>query len=153
MRILVLDGTAWLGGEVARAAVAAGHEVTCPARGESGPMPDGARAVRADRDLPSGLDGVTGQDWLIAHGVQEWMGERSLPLWLHDPEYAGFTSTSSAKARAAGLITRPLADTLADVLAWELAQGVDRLRGAGLTREGERDLRAEARPTGRPPGR
>ncbi|MFZ0158967.1 MAG: hypothetical protein WAL50_08075, partial [Kineosporiaceae bacterium] len=96
---------------------------------------------------------AAGEQWLIAHGVQEWMGERSLPLWLHDPEFAGFTSTSSARARAAGLRTRPRADTLADVLAWELAQGVDRPRGAGLSREDERALLAEVRPTGRPPGR
>ncbi len=336
MRILVLGGTAWLGGEVARAAVSAGHEVTCLARGESGAMPDGVRAVRADRDLPNGLDGVTGeewdlavdvsrqpgqvrraatalaercahlvfvstgnvyadhsrpgadesapllaplgadtmdsmedygpakvaceqhvlaafgpdrcllaragliggpgdtsgrsgywplrfahpagadgavlvpddpdlatqvidvrdlagwlvaaglggvsgpfnavgetvrladhlqlarevaghtgplvaagQDWLIAHGVAEWMGERSLPLWLYDPDFAGFTSTSSAAARAAGLTPRPLADTLADVLAWEESQGVDRPRRAGLTRDEERDLLAAFSAPGR----
>jgi 2'-hydroxyisoflavone reductase len=25
---------------------------------------------------------AAGQDWLIAHDIQPWMGERSVPLWL-----------------------------------------------------------------------
>lgn len=336
MRILVLGGTAWLSGAVARTAVAAGHEVTCLARGRSGSMPDGVRAVLADRDDDGALDGVRAEDWdlvvdvarqpgqvrraaqalapharhyafvstgnvyadhsrpgadetaelltpleadamtsmeeygpakvaceqavieafgagrallaragliggpgdasgrtgywpwrfarpsapdgavlvpsrrnvpcqvidvrdlaawlveaglagvagaynavgptttladhldvarrvaghtgplveasdawLAERGVEEWMGERSLPLWLHDPAFAGFAAASSAKARAAGLVTRPLEQALADVLAWELVQdaelGADRSRGAGLTDADERALIAAVR--------
>jgi 2'-hydroxyisoflavone reductase len=52
MRLLVLGGTAWLGGEIVAAAIASGHEVTCLARGESGRVPAGARFVSADRDKP-----------------------------------------------------------------------------------------------------
>ena len=48
MRILVLGGTAWLGHAVAAAHVAAGHDVTCVARGSG--VPDGATLVRLDRD-------------------------------------------------------------------------------------------------------
>ncbi|NHN54806.1 NAD-dependent epimerase/dehydratase family protein [Calidifontibacter sp. DB0510] len=61
MRVLVLGGTAWLGGEVATEAVAAGHEVVCLARGESGAVPPGAELVRGDRRTTEGYAGVTGE--------------------------------------------------------------------------------------------
>ncbi len=324
MRILVLGGTAWLGGEVARQAIAAGHEVTCLARGTSGPVPDGARLVVADRidphtyaalpagerwdlvvdvarqpgqvrsalaaladrterwvfvstgsvyadhstpgagpdatllpalgsddatpeeygpakvaceqachqargadvliarsglvaghgdpsdrfgywpgrfalaqedggpvlvperldtpaqlldvvDLASwllraGLAGVTGvvdaygprrvlgdvlavaqqvagftgevvrvaDADLVAAGVQEYMGQGtigSLPLWLHDPDWQGFSARSTASADAAGIVARDLEDTTQDALAWEREQGLGRTgRRAGLDR-------------------
>lgn len=63
MRILVLGGTAWVGREVATAALAAGHDVTCLARGSSGGYPDGVRVVRADRDRDDAYDEVAGTDW------------------------------------------------------------------------------------------
>jgi 2'-hydroxyisoflavone reductase len=85
------------------------------------------------------------EDWLHTHGVEPWMGERSLPLWLGDAEYAGFSARDSGKARATGLTTRPLAETLADVLAWELAHDPARSRKAGLSPEDERALLAELR--------
>lgn len=79
-------------------------------------------------------------DWLQAHQVNPWMGERSLPLWLPLPEYAGFSSRDGTAARAAGLVHRPLAETLADTLAWELARDPDIPRRAGLSPEDEREL-------------
>jgi nucleoside-diphosphate-sugar epimerase len=82
---------------------------------------------------------AAGQDWLIAHDVQPWMGERSLPLWLPMPEYAGHARDDSA-AKAAGLTTRPLAETLADTLAWELGRNLQRPRRAGLSDHDERRL-------------
>ncbi len=61
-RVLVLGGTAWLGGEIASLLVAAGDQVTCLARGRSGAAPDGARLVRADRERQGAYDTLDG-DW------------------------------------------------------------------------------------------
>ncbi|MFD5553217.1 NAD-dependent epimerase/dehydratase family protein [Streptomyces sp. NPDC127068] len=61
MRYLILGGTAFLGRSVARHALAAGHDVTCLARGSSGAPVAGARFVRVDRDDPHCLDAVEGE--------------------------------------------------------------------------------------------
>ncbi len=80
--------------------------------------------------------------WLLEQGVGEWMGPRSLPLWIGDPDFAGFTSRRGDRARALGLRTRPLVETLRDTLAWEEDRPVDAPRGAGLTDDEERELLA-----------
>ncbi|GAA2346187.1 NAD-dependent epimerase/dehydratase family protein [Dactylosporangium salmoneum] len=60
MTILVLGGTVFLGRAVARQFLAAGHDVVCAARGESGDPVEGARFVRVDRDAPDGLAALEG---------------------------------------------------------------------------------------------
>ncbi|GAA3226398.1 NAD-dependent epimerase/dehydratase family protein [Dactylosporangium siamense] len=60
MRILVLGGTVFFGRAIARQALAAGHDVTCAARGTSGDPVDGARFVTVDRADPDGLRAVEG---------------------------------------------------------------------------------------------
>ncbi len=86
-------------------------------------------------------DGPTvtlGDAALQAAGVEEFMGPRSLPLWIADPEWAGFMSLDTTRARAAGLDPRPVAQTLTDALAWERELGLARTgRRAGLDRGDE----------------
>jgi len=77
--------------------------------------------------------------WLLARGVQPWMGPESLPLWRGDE---AAQSWSGSAARAAGLRHRPRAELLTDLLAWEREQGLDRERAAGLTRGREQELLA-----------
>lgn len=60
-RILILGGTAWLGRAIATAALNAGADVTCLARGESGNVAAGARLVRADRSDPEAYAGLDGE--------------------------------------------------------------------------------------------
>ena len=63
MKILVLGGTSWLGGEVARAGLERDDEVTCLARGGSGRVPPGATFVSAERREDTAYDRVRDQDW------------------------------------------------------------------------------------------
>jgi len=80
--------------------------------------------------------------WLAEHDVEPWMGPDSLPLWLPQPDHAGFMARDNAAAHAAGLRLRPLADTVAAALVWERECGLDRDRKAGLSGPRERALLA-----------
>ena len=80
--------------------------------------------------------------WLADHGVGEWSGPRSMPLWLADRSWYGMNARSNERALAAGLALRPLADTLAATLHWEIARADTGPHGAGLTDSDERELLA-----------
>jgi nucleoside-diphosphate-sugar epimerase len=57
------------------------------------------------------------QEFLLDRGVAEWNGPRSLPFWLTLPRYAGFLSRDVTASLDAGLRTRPMAQTVRDILA------------------------------------
>ncbi len=122
----VRDLAAWLVGaaEGGRAGV---HDVT----GEVVTLGQhlGAARAAAGADVP--VEPLS-DEVLLARGVAPWVGERSLPLWIPDDDHQGMNDRPAARARSAGLKRRPLAETLADALAWEQLQP-DQPHGAGLS--------------------
>lgn len=122
----VRDLAAWL-----LHCAAAGASGVVNAAGPVVPLPDHLRTAREVAGH-TGSTVTVSQEWLAEHRVAPWSGDRSLPLWLPLPEYAGMMSRSTRAAEALGLAPRPLARTLEDTLAWELAQGPGRPRKAGL---------------------
>ncbi|RYU10237.1 NAD-dependent epimerase/dehydratase family protein [Nocardioides iriomotensis] len=105
-------------------------------------------ACAAALDGPPPAAAEPSDGWLQGREVTPWMGPDSLPLWLPQPEYAGFMTRDVAAAEQAGLTFRPLAEIVRASLAWERERGLDRDRRAGLTPAYEAELvtawRAEA---------
>jgi 2'-hydroxyisoflavone reductase len=81
---------------------------------------------------------------LLGAGVVPW---KDLPLWIpeSDPAMRGFMEISNARALAAGLVLRPLAETARDTLAWaRAARPPGHEWKAGLAPAREEDLLALA---------
>jgi 2'-hydroxyisoflavone reductase len=80
-----------------------------------------------------------GERFLLEQGVEPWA---DLPLWL-PAEDAGFLAVDAGRARAAGLRTRPPAETIADVLRWDAEREPSQRRDA-MPQDRERQLLAAA---------
>ncbi|MBB2987638.1 NAD-dependent epimerase/dehydratase family protein [Terracoccus luteus] len=80
-------------------------------------------------------------DRLRAADVEEFMGPRSLPLWLGDPEWQAFMDRDVSAARRIGLSCSPLRETMRSAVEHERALGLDRPRtAAGLGRADELEV-------------
>ncbi len=85
-----------------------------------------------------------GEQALVDAGIAPWS---ELPLWLPsiDPDYLGHSRVDTARAFATGLATRPLAATIAAVIAEGVPAADDERRRGKLTREREAELVLQAR--------
>ncbi len=87
---------------------------------------------------------VAGDQWLLDEGVEPWMGEESLPLWIPKGQgFDGFTRRSNVAARRQGLALRSFAETVGEIHAFEETLGMRRRRRAGLSEQRERELIAK----------
>jgi 2'-hydroxyisoflavone reductase len=74
---------------------------------------------------------------LLAAGLSPWMG---IPLWIAAPGWEGANQVVIERALAAGLTFRPLGETVADTLAWDLARGGPDPGNEGLAAEREEEI-------------
>jgi 2'-hydroxyisoflavone reductase len=79
------------------------------------------------------------EEFLLANKVEPWS---EMPLWIpeSDADNAGFTSVNCAKAVAAGLAYRPVAETVRATLEWAKTRPSDHQWRAGISRDREREL-------------
>ncbi len=93
-----------------------------------------------------GCHAVTGGPATFTHVPAEFLEQHQagLPIWVPrtHPVYGGYGAVSNARAIAAGLTFRPLATTVADLLAWFGSLPAERQAklNAGLSREQETAL-------------
>jgi 2'-hydroxyisoflavone reductase len=91
-------------------------------------------AVATERAAPSSRIVWADEAFLQEQGVQEWT---EMPLWVADPEFAGILQVNNAEALAAGLETRPMAQTVRSVLDWLDTDPDAKSLGCSAAREAE----------------
>jgi 2'-hydroxyisoflavone reductase len=132
----VRDLAAWI--------VRAGQLGTVGTYNASGPIGRFADVVALSRNVAghTGLVELVDEDWLAEQKVEEFMGPDSVALWMHDPDWLGFAARGVGAVERAGLVARPLVDTITDTLPWERELGLGRVRKAGLSADREHQLLA-----------
>jgi len=115
VEILILGGTAWLGRELAGQAVVRGHAVSCLARGESGPVAEGATLIRADRRSPGAYEAASGQAWaaVIEISWQPGMVREALAELRHRARHWTYISSGNVYASHAARGTDETGELLA----------------------------------------
>jgi 2'-hydroxyisoflavone reductase len=73
--------------------------------------------------------------FLVSAGVQPWMGERSLPVWLPLPDFTGFMARDVTPSFEAGLTCRPLSDTAREM--WASLRNREPASIPGISRDDE----------------
>lgn len=113
MKLLVLGGTRFLSRETAVQALARGWDVTCACRGESGPVPDGARHVPWDRaaEVP---DAVAQGEWDAVVDVTRLPSHARRAVSATPGAHWVFVSTISVYADNASPAMEPLVDAITD---------------------------------------
>lgn len=98
------------------------------------PFVDVLRTIQAVAGADVRLIGAP-DSFLIEQGVAPWS---DLPFWL--PGESGWSQVDIARARAAGLTFRPLADTVRDTLDWLRGHQPPQPFPSGISRERETEL-------------
>lgn len=132
MRILILGGSQFLGRAIASHACAAGHEVTCAARGLAGPIAAGARFVRIDRDMAAGLAPLASETFDAVVDVARHPGQVRRAVAALKRPGVHWTFVSTISVYADNRIPGQRADTasLREPVDAEIEQSTDAIYGA-----------------------
>lgn len=116
--VLILGGTGWLSGRIARHWLDRGVQVTCVARGDR-PAPEGAVLVRADRDDPDAYDLLRDHQWdeivdisSRAHHVREAvtaLGDRTRH-WTYVSSMSVYSDETTIGLDESGALHEPAAE-------------------------------------------
>jgi 2'-hydroxyisoflavone reductase len=77
--------------------------------------------------------------FLLQNDVQPWS---EMPMWIpaEDPEFSGVLAVNGDKALNAGLVHRPVEETISDTLAWAKTRSEGYEMKAGISRQREGEL-------------
>ncbi|MCP3370881.1 NAD-dependent epimerase/dehydratase family protein [Bradyrhizobium cajani] len=132
MRLLILGGSQFLGRAIATHGCAAGHDVTCAARGLAGPIAAGARFVMVDRDTVDGLAPLAGGTFDAVVDVSRHPGQvrRAAAALKRPGVHWTFVSTVSVYADNRTPGQRADTASLREPVTEDIEQSTDAIYGA-----------------------